>query len=246
MHPLATRSIPLFAILLLASVAIAQQKLPPYPVIVTAAPFSARITSTTYEKLADGTQVAHETESWEARNNQGWQWSKHIVQDKDALRRDGKKYIWYVVWNPIHHTRTEWCDCRKIAYTKPYGDPRPERLHQHVNSSGMDVYLGSVTDRLKYRLTPIEGQVLQGEPTDGTQALRTVPAGVDGNDRDLRWSIRSWYSPRLHLAMFTIVDDPFKGLTKHEVLDLKTTEPDPGLFLVPEGYQVLPAPEVVR
>ncbi|SFS11304.1 hypothetical protein SAMN05421771_1944 [Granulicella pectinivorans] len=236
-----------FAVVLaISGVAFPQSRLPAYPTIVTSAPYSARRVTTTYEKLADGTQIAHESESWSARNGQGWVWNKQVSESKDALRRDGKKYTNYDVWDPIHRTITSWCDCRKIAYVRLYGDPRVEPPHRQVGAEGMDVYLGPANERLKYRLTPIEGQLIQGEPTEGTEALRVVKAGLDGNDQDLRWSVRSWYSPRLHLALFTIDDSPFHGLRKYEFRDLSTAEPDPKLFQVPEGYQVLPAPEAVR
>jgi hypothetical protein len=66
--------------------------------------------------------------------------------------------------------------------------------------------------------------------------VRTIPAGVDGNDHDLTTTIESWYSPELRLALITIIDDPIKGLRKLEFKNLKRTDPDLAPYRVPAGY----------
>jgi hypothetical protein len=77
---------------------------------------------------------------------------------------------------------------------------------------GMDVYLGpSSSIRLKYHAEELPPLVIMGVTTRGSKAVRTIPAGVDGNDRDLTVTIQSWYSPELRLALVTIIDDPSEG-----------------------------------
>jgi len=101
------------------------------------------------------------------------------------------------------------------------------------------VYLGpSPSERLKYHGEELPPQVIQGVMTRGSKAVRTIPAGLDGNDHQLTRTILSWYSPELHLAMTTIIDDPVEGLKKLEFTNLKRVEPDPQLFQIPAGYMV--------
>lgn len=75
-----------------------------------------------------------------------------------------------------------------------------------------------------------------GIHAQGSKAVRTVPTGKDGNDRDLTWTVQSWYAADLNLALVTIEDDPIKGLTKYEFEDLKQVEPDPSIFTITQGY----------
>jgi len=101
----------------------------------------------------------------------------------------------------------------------------------------MDVYLGPTPEsRLKYHGEDLPPQVIMGVTTRGTRAVRVVKQGMDGNDRDLTTTIDSWYSPELHLALLTIIDDPVKGKSRLEFTNLKRNEPDPAFFRLPVGY----------
>src|SRR6185312_4335606 len=106
------------ALVVSSSQCFAQEKLTPYRPIVYAEPYSGTRVTLTYEKLADGTQIEHRREEFEARNSQGWQVYRTTIENKDPLTRDGHKYTWTIIWNAAAHTRTEWCDCKKIAYRK--------------------------------------------------------------------------------------------------------------------------------
>ena len=215
----------------------------PFPQPILNAPYTAQRVTTTYQKLADGTQITHERKDLMARDSLGRTWSKVEVQNKDVLRRDGKKFTAVIVWDPITRTRADWCDCNHVAWIKRFDPPLASRDSSATSAAagrpqGVDVYLGPANDRMRYVLTSLPAQDLMGVHTNGTRAIRTVPAGKDGNDHDLTWTVQSWYSPDLKLALFTIVDDPIKGVSKYELRDLQRAEPDPSLFVIPNGYQI--------
>jgi hypothetical protein len=124
-----------------------------------------------------------------------------------------------------------------VATLHHYGDPLPTRPEHQPGTEGMDVYLGPTPEsRLKYHGEDLPPQVIMGVQTRCSHAIRTVKAGADGNDRDLVTTIDSCYSPELHLALVTTIDDPVKGKSKHEFTNLKRNEPDPALFRLPVGY----------
>jgi len=101
----------------------------------------------------------------------------------------------------------------------------------------MDVYLGPApASRLKYHAEELPPKVLMGVTTRGSHVVRVVKAGLDGNDRDLTTTIDSWYSPELHLALLTEIDDPVKGKSRLEFTGLSRDEPPAGLFQIPPGY----------
>lgn len=214
----------------------------PFPAPVLNAPYTAERVTTTYQRLADGTQIKHEQVAMMARDTIGRTWTQVPVENKDALTRNGKKFSAWVVWDPITYTMTDRCDCNHVAWVKHYDPPQPlapkKAVAEAGGREGTAVYLGPVNDRMRYSMESLPAQEIMGLRTVGTKATRVVPAGKDGNDHDLIWTVQSWYSPELKLALTTIVDDPIKGLTKYEIRDLKRVEPDAALFQIPSGYAI--------
>jgi len=160
----------------------------------------------------------------------------------DPLRTETKRVSWNI-YDPDTRTRTYWCSCSKVAMVYQLAEPRRLPPEHPPGIEGMDVYLGpSSASRLKYHGEELPPRVLMGVTTRGSHAVRVVKAGVDGNDHDLTTTIDSWYSPELHLALLTEIDDPVKGKSRLEFTDLSRDEPPAGLFQIPPGYTVRESP----
>ena len=214
------------------------QSLPPASLPVVGEPYTAERTMTSYQKLADGTTIEKRSTAYLARDSQGRTWSK-VKQVGDPLRPETMERYTISVFDPGTRTSTSWCTCSKVAVVKHFGEPRPRGIEKAPGTEGMDVYLGPDPEhRLKYHAEELPPQVIMGVTTRGSKVMRTVPSGVDGNNRDLTTTIESWYSPELRLALVTIIDDPVNGLKKYEFSNLKRAEPDPAQFLVPAGYML--------
>jgi hypothetical protein len=225
---------------------VAQTALPPAPLPVTGEPYTAERTTTSYQKLADGTSIEHKSTVSLARDSQGRMWTKAKLPG-DPLRPETMERYSISVYDPNTRTSTSWCTCNKFMTVKHFGDPLARRTERDPGIEGMDVYLGpSSSIRLKYHVEELPPQTIMGVTTRGSKAVRTIPAGVDGNDRDLTVTIQSWYSPELRLALMTIIDDPVKGLTKMEFENLKRVEPNPAIFRVPAGLMLQEAPAALR
>jgi hypothetical protein len=211
--------------------------LKPGPVPVRDAPYTAENVGTTYLKTADGTTIEHHGSAEMARDSRGRTWDRTEIK-QDPLRPGPKQYS-ITTYDPDTRTQARWCTCSKYVTLTHFAEPRPLPPSRQPGVEGMDVYVGpSPSERLKYHAEELPPQVLQGVTTRGSKVVRTVPAGVDGNDHDLTTTILSWYSPELHLAMTTIIDDPIKGLHKMEFVNLKRVEPDPKIFEIPAGYMI--------
>jgi hypothetical protein len=236
----------LASILVISAPGFAQEKLPPYRAVVYGTPYSATVVITTYQGLGDGTKIQHREVKYEARNSQGFQWYKVSVENKDPLRRNGKEYEAVIMWDPVHRTRVDWCTCNHVAWVKQYGDPAKAEPRREPGPAGMDILLGPYNDRQKFHLEKLEPQRLFELDTDVTRATRVVPAGLDGNNHDLVTTVTTWYSPQLQIPLVTITDDWKAGLTKTEVTTLSLAEPDPKIFVIPEGYAVKPSVDPVR
>jgi hypothetical protein len=218
--------------------ALGQSALRPAPAVVSGEPYTATRVVTTFQKLADGTEIEKQRTSFEGRDEQGRTISRW-TPERDPLRKDQPERTMVRVYDPATRTGTTWCTCGKTATVQHFAEPLPQRPSRMPGAEGMDVYLGPESaSRLVYRAEELPPQTLMGVWTRGSKATRTLPAGVDGNSKELVTTIDSWYSPELRLALTTIIDDPVKGLTKLEFKDLKRVEPAAASFQVPAGFVV--------
>jgi hypothetical protein len=80
---------------------------------------------------------------------------------------------------------------------------------------------------------------LFGLDTIGTRQTTTIPQGTVGNDRPIQIVLEFWHSPRLGLNLESLRSDPRLGTQKFTITELDMVDPDPQLFTVPEGYQVV-------
>ncbi len=80
---------------------------------------------------------------------------------------------------------------------------------------------------------------LNGVLARGTRTTVVVPAGAIGNDREFRSVEERWFSDELNLLIRSISTDPRFGTTTYERKNVSRQTPDPSLFQVPAGYNVV-------
>ena len=80
---------------------------------------------------------------------------------------------------------------------------------------------------------------LLGVDTVSTRQTTTIKSGVVGDDRPFQIVLEFWHSPRLGFNLQSIHSDPRIGTQTFTFTELDTTNPDPQLFAVPQGYQVV-------
>jgi hypothetical protein len=84
---------------------------------------------------------------------------------------------------------------------------------------------------------------------DGTVAVgklvtRTMPYDKVGNDAPFVSTNELWFDPVLKIVVNQIERDPVDGDRTVEVTNIHPGEPDPTLFLVPQGFKVVDQPLV--
>lgn len=80
---------------------------------------------------------------------------------------------------------------------------------------------------------------LFGLDTIGTRQTTTIPQGTAGSERPIQIVLEFWHSPRLGFNLESLRSDPRLGTQKFTITELDMVDPDPQLFTVPEGYQVV-------
>jgi hypothetical protein len=80
---------------------------------------------------------------------------------------------------------------------------------------------------------------IEGIETTGSRDTITYNAGVFGNDRPVRVIREYWHSDALGLNLISILDDPRIGKETFTLSDVSIGDPDPRLFDIPEGFQIV-------
>ena len=73
----------------------------------------------------------------------------------------------------------------------------------------------------------------------GTRQTTTIKTGAVGNDRPIEIVLEYWHSQRLGINLESVRSDPRIGKQTFTVTELESVEPEPALFSLPEGYQVV-------
>jgi len=123
-----------------------------------------------------------------------------------------------------------WVARQPGAASPPFPPDASVRVNRFVGEPGQDT---------EAREEPIGSRRISGVDVVGTRTTRTIPAGAIGNERDIDVVSERWYSEELQLDVLRTHTDPRSGTTTYELQDLRVGEPDPALFDVPAGYEVV-------
>ena len=82
-------------------------------------------------------------------------------------------------------------------------------------------------------------RLMDGVETEGTHDTLIYNAGVFGNDRKMTVENEFWWSPQLGLNLLSIKTDPRIGKQTFTVTGLVQGDPDPSLFQLPAGFEVV-------
>jgi len=81
-------------------------------------------------------------------------------------------------------------------------------------------------------------QVMQSVSVQGKRVTRVIPAGREGNEKEIDIVSETWYSPDLHVVLMSKTSDPRFGESVYQLNAISRAEPDPTLFVVPSDYAV--------
>jgi len=218
-------------------------------------PYSATKKVTFVQKLADGTTITRESTATEARDSQG-----RTVQTTTTTGIGGRNMTHTMVMDPVARTITHWSSATKEATTMHMPEPpQVSRSGSVITNSGSNIanaVVGAGDSPIAigppvvtaFRADPnvkparqtdrLGGKTIAGVYAEGVRTTITYPVGSIGNDKPVVNVREIWTAPDLKIVMLTTDDDPRNGLQSTEVTDLVRAEPDPALFLPPEGYTI--------
>jgi hypothetical protein len=84
--------------------------------------------------------------------------------------------------------------------------------------------------------TSLGQKLVNGVMATGTRTVRTIPAGVVGNEKPISRTLEEWKSTGLGLPVQIIEQSSIGETLTYNLQDVQEVEPDPSLFTVPANY----------
>lgn len=196
--------------------------------VVTGAPYSAQAVTQFTKTLANGDHVQWTSTASVARDSQGRTRMDRAGAAVGSLSAAGPRAI--VIQDPVAAMSYALDPAAKTARSmaiparnRPAGEHRAPQF-ERSQASAKTEDLGT--------------QVIQGVSAQGKRVTRVIPAGKEGNEKEIDIVTETWYSPDLQIVVMNKTSDPRSGDSVYQLNSVNRAEPDPSLFVVPSDYTV--------
>jgi hypothetical protein len=195
--------------------------------LVTGAPYSAQAVTQFTQTLASGDHIQRTNTASVARDSQGRTRTDRSIATVGSLSATaGGRDRAIVIHDPVAGMSYALDPASKTARSTPIPAARqnPEFRAQRERAAAKTEELGT--------------QVIQGVSAQGKRVTRVIPAGREGNEKDIDIVTETWYSSDLQVVVSSKTSDPRYGESTYQLSSISRTEPDPALFAVPSDYTV--------
>jgi hypothetical protein len=200
--------------------------------MVTGAPYSAQAVTQFTQTLSTGDHIQRSTTASIARDSQGrTRMDRSLAtvgalsataggHDRAIMIHDPVAGVSYAL-DPVSHTaRSTQIPAARTRQAGGNADARPARNLASAKTEDLGT------------------QVMQGLSVQGKRVTRAIPAGKEGNEKEIDIVTETWYSPDLQMVVMSKTSDPRFGESVYQLNSITRTEPDPSLFAVPSDYTV--------
>ncbi len=203
---------------------------------VAGAPFSATVTSTHSEKLADGNSIANTTNGTLARDSQGRTRREMSLPAIGPLSSKGSAPHLAFIADPVAQTNFTLNMDKKTAQQFPAHQRGQGRAMRGESDATGGPHGGG--ERPNVTTQNLGTKSINGVNAEGTLVTHTIPAGKMGNSAAIVITSERWYSAELHMVVSETHTDPRFGTTTYQLTNINRAEPDAALFAVPSGFAV--------
>lgn len=198
--------------------------------IVTGAPYSADVSNSLLQTLADGNTIQRTTTGKVARDSQGRTYLQETITE-GPLARNGPTTLTFIT-DPVAGYSYELNASTKTANRRPFKAPgvngkRPPNPERALKRDSADL-----------TTSDLGTQNIGGVNAQGKTITHTIPAGGIGNAQPIVSKSEVWYSPDLQIVVLSKRNDPRIGDSTYTVTNISRNAPDASLFQVPSDYTV--------
>jgi hypothetical protein len=203
-------------------------------------PFSAVIETERTQTLADGTHVQTKNRDLIYRDSLGrLRWEMYAPTNITDNVPSAPTVV--QIYDPVAGFAYSVRPQSAIAYRTSLDEAptNPKAAAQPQNSSARaSASSHAEQSRSKQSVKQLEPQEMEGILVTGTQTTWAIPAGAEGNDRDLTVVQEIWISLEMGITLLDKNSDPRSGNRESRMTNLERAEPDAALFQVPADYTI--------
>lgn len=198
--------------------------------VVTGAPYSADVSNSLIQTLADGNTIQRTTTGKVARDGQGRTYLQETITE-GPLARNGPTTLTFIT-DPVAGYSYELNASTKTANRRPFKAPGAN------GKRSPNAMRPPKPDAADVATSDLGMQNLGGVNAQGKTITHTIPAGAIGNAQPIISKSEVWYSPDLQIVVLSKRSDPRVGDSTYTVSNISRTAPDASLFQVPSDYAV--------
>jgi hypothetical protein len=210
-------------------------------------PYSAQYITTRLQALADGTTVTDMHREFGARDSQGRTRMEIYPPGDEATGQNPAEPISVTIFDPVTGQKIFIIPRMKTAHVatihpvaplpQPTSAPGTVSGSPAASDSSPPVYPAPLPRPAVEKLPP---QTMEGLYVEGTRITQVIPAGRQGNDRDITVIHETWFSRELGIGVLSKSIDPRSGNRyTTEMKAISRDEPSPDLFQIPADYKII-------
>jgi len=230
---------------------------------VKGAPFSGTMRTESTRTFADGNRIHQESSSKMWRDKEGRMRTEAEIMLPPGLTQDAPTLI--SISDPVAKVRYVLDPEKKIARKLPFSPefqvhkvsgpvtaaagpgimqiavaPPPDAAGPEHRQNVIFYSKGKrINNNDQAKTENLGERDFDGVRATGTRLTTTIPAGEINNDRPIEIVSENWYSKDLKTTLMTKHSDPWAGDFTSRLTEINTSDPDPGLFVVPAAYNVV-------
>lgn len=199
--------------------------------VVTGAPYTAQAVTQFTQLLANGDHIQRTTSASVARDSQGRTRIDRSIAAVGALASGGERRA-IVIQDPVAGMSYALDPSSHTARSMQIRAPRSNAVSgEHANAR-------AARSQANLKTEDLGAQTIQGVSAQGKRVTRVIPAGQEGNEKEIDIVTETWYSPDLQVVVMSKTTDPRFGDSVYQLNSINRAEPDPALFTVPSDYTV--------
>lgn len=188
-----------------------------------------------------------------AGNGSGIHWEADLVKAVDAFGRryeesvspgDISKKSYYII-DPVCDNSFQWIDgVDRVTVLKLHS---LESTPAHIPETGSRPKIITRTsaqssqDQEKHTYEDLGSRTLIGIPATGKRTTTIIPAGLWGNDVEMRTVSEHWTAPSTGISLYSRVEGPDWGRRVETATEFISEEPPLSQFRPPSGYKLVRA-----
>ncbi len=216
------------------------------PPAISGAPYSAMAVTQSTTTFSDGNHIVRSGTTRYYRDGQGRTRVERVL-GTDGVETASQSNLMITITDPVGgelflvRPQTKTVEAIRLNPQALAARAAAATADRQVPFALMGIGMGigaSLSTEASSSSTSLGQKVVNGVTATGTRTIRTIPAGVLGNEKPITSTVDEWFSADLGVPVQIIQKSSIGGNVTLNLTQLVRSEPDATLFAPPTGYTV--------